>query len=51
MAARENSRHSQTDSGWGTGEKLNTYEDITTYNNFYEFGTDKEEPVDQRATP
>jgi sulfoxide reductase catalytic subunit YedY len=27
-----------------TGEKLNTWEQITTYNNFYEFGTDKESP-------
>jgi methionine sulfoxide reductase catalytic subunit len=27
-----------------TGEKLNSYEDITTYNNFYEFGTAKDEP-------
>lgn len=27
-----------------TGEKPNSYEDITTYNNFYEFGTDKSDP-------
>jgi sulfoxide reductase catalytic subunit YedY len=27
-----------------TGERLNTWEQITTYNNFYEFGTDKESP-------
>jgi sulfoxide reductase catalytic subunit YedY len=27
-----------------TGEKLNTWEQITTYNNYYEFGTDKESP-------
>jgi sulfoxide reductase catalytic subunit YedY len=25
-------------------EKLNSFEDITTFNNFYELGTDKEEP-------
>jgi sulfoxide reductase catalytic subunit YedY len=25
-------------------EELNTYEQITTYNNFYEFGTRKEDP-------
>src|SRR5262245_62002987 len=24
-------------------EKVNSYKDITTYNNFYEFGTDKDE--------
>ena len=28
-----------------TGERLNTWEQITTYNNYYEFGTDKEDPV------
>ena len=33
------------DSGWGRGEKLNAYEDIATYNNFYEFGTDKGDPA------
>ncbi len=27
-----------------TGEKLNSFEDITSYNNFYEFGTDKSDP-------
>ena len=26
------------------GEGLNSYRDITTYNNFYEFGTDKRDP-------
>ena len=26
------------------GEELNSYRDITTYNNFYEFGTDKRDP-------
>jgi sulfoxide reductase catalytic subunit YedY len=32
-------------SGWGRGEKANAYEDITSYNNFYEFGTEKEDPA------
>jgi sulfoxide reductase catalytic subunit YedY len=27
-----------------TTEKMNSYKDITTYNNYYEFGTDKEDP-------
>ena len=27
------------------GEKVNSYEDITTYNNFYEFGTGKDDPA------
>ena len=28
-----------------TDEKLNDYEDVTTYNNFYEFGTSKDDPA------
>ncbi|MGE0392049.1 MAG: protein-methionine-sulfoxide reductase catalytic subunit MsrP [Vicinamibacterales bacterium] len=28
-----------------TGEKVNPYRDITTYNNYYEFGTDKADPA------
>lgn len=32
-------------SDFGTGEKLTSYNDVTTYNNFYEFGTDKSEPA------
>ena len=28
-----------------TDEDLNSYEDITTYNNFYEFGLDKGDPA------
>ena len=27
-------------------EKVNTYQEITSYNNFYEYGTDKEDPSD-----
>ena len=27
-----------------TGEKLNTFQQVATYNNFYEFGVDKESP-------
>lgn len=29
---------------YDTNEKLTPYKDVTTYNNFYEFGTDKEDP-------
>lgn len=32
------------DGQYNTDEKLNSYEDITTYNNFYEFGTAKSDP-------
>jgi sulfoxide reductase catalytic subunit YedY len=35
-------------SGAATMEKPTAYEDVTTYNNFYEFGTDKSDPA-QRA--
>src|SRR3970040_58850 len=31
-------------SSLSTTEKLNSHEDITGYNNFYEFGTDKDDP-------
>ena len=31
-------------SPFDTTEKLNSYKDVTTYNNFYEFGLDKEDP-------
>jgi sulfoxide reductase catalytic subunit YedY len=31
-------------SGFSTTEKQNSWNDITTYNNFYEFGTDKDSP-------
>src|SRR5206468_9527071 len=30
-------------------DKPNSYEQITTYNNFYEFGTDKEDPKENSA--
>lgn len=30
---------------FGAEEKLTSYEDVTTYNNFYEFGTDKSDPA------
>ena len=32
-------------SPFSTDEKLNSFEEITTYNNFYEFGTDKGDPA------
>ncbi|NNL06206.1 MAG: protein-methionine-sulfoxide reductase catalytic subunit MsrP, partial [Gammaproteobacteria bacterium] len=34
-----------TTSKLSTNESSNSFEDITTYNNFYEFGTDKEDPA------
>ncbi len=33
-----------TKSPFSTTEKLNSWEDITSYNNYYEFGTDKDDP-------
>jgi sulfoxide reductase catalytic subunit YedY len=30
---------------YGANEKLTSYDDVTTYNNYYEFGTDKSEPA------
>jgi sulfoxide reductase catalytic subunit YedY len=37
-------------SGALTMEKLTPYEDVTTYNNFYEFGTDKGDPAKHAHT-
>ena len=34
-----------SDPPWKTSEKPNSYEEITSYNNFYEFGTDKSDPA------
>lgn len=34
-----------TKTAYGKDEKLTSYEDVTTYNNFYEFGTGKGEPA------
>lgn len=31
---------------YGKGEKLNSFRDATTYNNFYEFGTSKKDPFE-----
>lgn len=35
---------------FNTDEELTPYSDVTTYNNFYEFGTDKEDPAENSAT-
>jgi sulfoxide reductase catalytic subunit YedY len=37
-------------SSFSTDEKLNSYKDITTYNNFYEFGLDKADPAKYAST-
>jgi len=34
-----------TKSPFSTTENVTSYQDVTTYNNYYEFGTDKEEPA------
>jgi sulfoxide reductase catalytic subunit YedY len=39
-----------TTSGAVTMEKLTSYEDVTTYNNYYEFGTDKSDPARRAHT-
>ena len=35
---------------YATDEKLTSYEDVTSYNNFYEFGTDKGDPSRNAGT-
>jgi methionine sulfoxide reductase catalytic subunit len=37
-------------SGWGEGETLTPYEAVTTYNNFYELGVDKDDPSRNAAS-
>ncbi|MEP6782747.1 MAG: protein-methionine-sulfoxide reductase catalytic subunit MsrP [Acidobacteriota bacterium] len=37
-------------SPFSTDEKLNSYKDVTTYNNFYEFGLDKGDPAKYAST-
>ncbi len=34
-----------TKSSYSTEEKISSFRDATTYNNFYEFGTDKADPA------
>jgi methionine sulfoxide reductase catalytic subunit len=43
LAARSNAAYSVT-------EPLTSYADVTTYNNFYEFGTDKTDPAHYAST-
>ncbi|HZH42645.1 MAG TPA: protein-methionine-sulfoxide reductase catalytic subunit MsrP [Lysobacter sp.] len=47
-----NMRVSRADAstGFKTDEPLTRYEDVTTYNNFYEFGTGKADPSNARRT-
>ena len=42
--AREGDAASDGEVASGDDDKPNTYEQITSYNNYYEFGTDKEDP-------
>src|SRR5215204_1898054 len=36
--------------GWGQGEMLTPYDAVTTYNNFYELGIDKDDPSRNAAS-
>lgn len=40
----------QAKSGFRTSEELTRYEDVTSYNNFYEFGSGKADPSQARKT-
>jgi methionine sulfoxide reductase catalytic subunit len=46
-AARGATLEDVAKSGFSTDEKMNSFEEITTYNNFYEFGTGKEDPANR----
>ena len=45
LAGRPTAFNNISSSPYSTAETPNSYEDITTYNNYYEFGTRKEDPV------
>jgi sulfoxide reductase catalytic subunit YedY len=44
-AAQERALEGVVASPYSTDEPPNSWEDVTTYNNFYEFGTGKEDPA------
>jgi len=46
----DNGKDNQSRGSFSTDEKPNSYKDITTYNNFYEFGIDKEDPSENAHT-
>src|SRR3990172_6983742 len=43
--AGESTLSAQTKNPFDTTEKPTPYEEVTTYNNYYEFGTDKSDPA------
>ena len=45
LIAEESNLQFLNNSKYSTNETLNSYEDITTYNNFYEFGMQKTIPL------
>ncbi len=49
LACGEGARGARDGEG-GLDDKLTPYEDVTTYNNFYEFGTDKSDPSKNAQT-
>ena len=46
IRANESQLNFSPNAGYSTTESINSYEDITTYNNFYEFGLQKSDPYD-----
>jgi sulfoxide reductase catalytic subunit YedY len=55
IAASKQSALIHTKTSYGLDEKLTAYSDVTTYNNYYEFGTSKSDPSNEssafEATP
>ena len=55
VQAAANVKHGQkinrvTKTAFGSDEKLTPFDDVASYNNFYEFGTGKEDPVQNAGT-
>ena len=44
ISANESQLNFSPNAKYSTTESINSYEDITTYNNFYEFGMQKSDP-------
>ncbi len=49
VASAANSLRFRKNPVYSTQEKVNSFEEITTYNNFYEFGTGKSDPAERSA--
>lgn len=50
IAAAKQSALMHSKTPYGSDEKLTAYSDVTTYNNYYEFGTSKSDPANESSS-